>query len=349
MTTGKSTQTILAALTDEERRFCTPLDKLGVRIARAMSGPECLKACREIYPDVIVIGKGLANPSSFEVIRQIRIDRGTSEVPIVYLTKDTDPVERIGAFECGATIVARMPFENADEFMAQISSLLRLAADSHRLIEDARNQCISLTSGVLTHDLNQPLTFLLGYLSIIRERPERAGDRELIERMIAECRRAAGIVEQLGGKNQAALAEYAREINIIRHAERPQAYTCDVLFVDDEEALRIVFKEAVSMIGYSVKCVAGAMEAIAELEAERPKVVVSDLNMAGMDGIELYHEVKRRWKDLPFVFLTGYEIKEREKNIIEQSHGFVRKPFHLDDIQSLLEKLGITPFQSVSA
>lgn len=80
----------------------------------------------------------------------------------------------------------------------------------------------------------------------------------------------------------------------------------EVLFVDDEELIREIFSDAFAASGYTVKLASTAEEALEMLRYDFCQVIFSDLNLPGMNGIELCKRVR---KDRPTAILhalTGY-------------------------------------------
>ncbi len=79
----------------------------------------------------------------------------------------------------------------------------------------------------------------------------------------------------------------------------------DVLVVDDVEAVRVSLAEALRGAGYNPICVASGHEALTEL-ANRPfAVAVTDIWMAGIDGLKLIKLIRDTNRDLPILAMTG--------------------------------------------
>ena len=66
-----------------------------------------------------------------------------------------------------------------------------------------------------------------------------------------------------------------------------------ILVVDDEEMLRTLFEDAFTSAGYTVRSAAGGEEALGILEKEDIHVMFLDLNMPGMNGIELCRRIRK--------------------------------------------------------
>jgi CheY-like chemotaxis protein len=79
-----------------------------------------------------------------------------------------------------------------------------------------------------------------------------------------------------------------------------------VLVVDDEEGIRLLYKEELEEEGCEVEIAASGEEAIEKLESDSIDLVLLDIKMPGMDGIEVLRKVKERWKNLPVVLCTAY-------------------------------------------
>jgi CheY-like chemotaxis protein len=79
-----------------------------------------------------------------------------------------------------------------------------------------------------------------------------------------------------------------------------------ILVVDDEEAIRLLYKEELTEAGYQVDLAADGSEALRKVEQARPDLMTVDLRMPGMDGIELLRRVRAMHRDLPIVICTAY-------------------------------------------
>ena len=79
-----------------------------------------------------------------------------------------------------------------------------------------------------------------------------------------------------------------------------------ILAVDDEENMRALFARALGREGYAVTCAASAEEALQQLEMEWFDLVISDLRMAGLDGVGLLRRAKELHPVLLFILLTGF-------------------------------------------
>jgi two-component system response regulator AtoC len=79
-----------------------------------------------------------------------------------------------------------------------------------------------------------------------------------------------------------------------------------ILVVDDDRAFRIATQTLLEDEGYTVRLAASAEEGLQALEEDRFDLLLSDLVMGRMGGVELLRSVKQRWPDLPAIMVTGF-------------------------------------------
>jgi len=68
-------------------------------------------------------------------------------------------------------------------------------------------------------------------------------------------------------------------------------------------------------------------------------LVLSDISLPGLSGIELYQKARMDNPDLAFVFISGYPMKKEWVHLIESSGGFLQKPFGLDELEECLQRI----------
>jgi CheY-like chemotaxis protein len=120
-----------------------------------------------------------------------------------------------------------------------------------------------------------------------------------------------------------------------------------ILIVDDEpdvaELFRQRFRREVRQGFYVLHFAYSAEEALEKLDTGvRPQLIVilSDINMPGMDGLALLREIKRRWPDLPVMMVTAYGDDERRRNADEYGAAqFITKPVDFDLLKEQLRQL----------
>jgi DNA-binding NtrC family response regulator len=109
-----------------------------------------------------------------------------------------------------------------------------------------------------------------------------------------------------------------------------------VLVVDDDPMLLSLLVDTLQTIGYEVVGAQGGVPALDRLAHNRFDLMVSDIKMPDIDGIQLLKKVRRHYPGMPVLFITGYASPQM---IGEASpDGFLAKPFRIQHIEALIEQ-----------
>jgi DNA-binding NtrC family response regulator len=79
-----------------------------------------------------------------------------------------------------------------------------------------------------------------------------------------------------------------------------------VLVVDDDQSLRMLYEKELAEDGHRVVAVSTGREALENIDAGRPDVVVLDIKMEGMDGLTVLDEIMKKDKTIPVILNTAY-------------------------------------------
>jgi DNA-binding response OmpR family regulator len=111
-----------------------------------------------------------------------------------------------------------------------------------------------------------------------------------------------------------------------------------ILLVDDEEHIRLLFKEELEEEGYSIDLASNGFEALEKLKAERFGLVVLDIKMPGMDGIQTLNEIKKIDKDQPVILCSAYgEFKQDFSSWV--SDAYVVKSADTRELKDTIRKI----------
>ena len=111
-----------------------------------------------------------------------------------------------------------------------------------------------------------------------------------------------------------------------------------VLLVDDERALLTVLARSVRGHGFSVEEAANGHIAVERLRQTKFDVVVSDINMPGMDGIKLLRAIREHDLDLPVILMTAAPAVETAARAVEYGAlRYLTKPVALDELASAIQ------------
>lgn len=123
----------------------------------------------------------------------------------------------------------------------------------------------------------------------------------------------------------------------------------NILVVDDEQVIRSLFKETLEELGHSVIAAESASEGLELVKQRDFTLVFLDLKMPGMDGAELFRQIRTIKPKLPVTIITGYPDSEMMARALAQGpFGVMSKPFGESDIVTAVNNfLRITKVEMV--
>ncbi|MGB0732762.1 MAG: sigma-54-dependent transcriptional regulator [Pontibacterium sp.] len=102
-----------------------------------------------------------------------------------------------------------------------------------------------------------------------------------------------------------------------------------IIFVDDEKHIRLAASQTLMLAGYEVEALPSAEKV--QLEENWPGVLVTDINLPGMSGLELMHKVLQMDPDIPVILITGHgDISMAVSAMRDGAYDFIEKPFSSD-------------------
>jgi DNA-binding NtrC family response regulator len=108
-----------------------------------------------------------------------------------------------------------------------------------------------------------------------------------------------------------------------------------ILVVDDENIVRTSCVRALSPEGYEVKTAQNGYEGLTILKDEKFDLVLTDLKMPDMDGIEVLRTIKDKWPEVEVIVITGYQtVDTAVKSIKLGAFDYIEKPFTPDALIS---------------
>lgn len=106
-----------------------------------------------------------------------------------------------------------------------------------------------------------------------------------------------------------------------------------ILLAEDDDSLRPFLARSLENAGHEVLAFSDGEEALPALRAAEIDILISDLVMPGMNGIELARHARDRIPDLPVIFITGFSAVAMEAlNTVDGVSKVLSKPFHLNSL-----------------
>ena len=112
-----------------------------------------------------------------------------------------------------------------------------------------------------------------------------------------------------------------------------------ILVVDDEEIIREVLSDVLSQASYTVKTAKDGNDAIAQIEHEPFEIVITDLKMPGMGGMELLQRVQKINPDICVLIITACSTIESAVSAMKQgAYDYICKPFEVAEMKVVIER-----------
>ena len=120
-----------------------------------------------------------------------------------------------------------------------------------------------------------------------------------------------------------------------------------ILLAEDDDSMRVYLARALERTGYHVVAVEHGMAALPLLESEPFDLLLTDIVMPEMDGIELAQKAAEIAPDIRVMFITGFAAValNRECGPDGRRHPGLSKPFHLRDLVAEVERMFLTEDQ----
>src|SRR5262245_125567 len=112
-----------------------------------------------------------------------------------------------------------------------------------------------------------------------------------------------------------------------------------VLLVEDDEGARLLYSYMLAVAGYKVNAVQNGLEAFAEIQVNRPDVIVTDIAMPVLSGLDLIVAVRsdKEFADLPVVAITSFGEKLREQARTAGATEAIDKPTDITKMREVIE------------
>ena len=125
----------------------------------------------------------------------------------------------------------------------------------------------------------------------------------------------------------------------------------NVLVVDDEAVLAEMVSMALRYEGWSIATAGDGSSAIASARAQRPDVVVLDVMLPDMSGLDVLHKLREENPQLPVLLLTAKDaVEDRIAGLTAGGDDYVTKPFSIEEVvlrlRALLRRTGVTTVDS---
>ena len=120
----------------------------------------------------------------------------------------------------------------------------------------------------------------------------------------------------------------------------------DILIVDDVAEQRELLGRFVESLGHRCSKVSSAEEALEQISRHEPAMILLDVRLPGMSGLEALSQIRCRWESLPVVLITAYaDLRQAVAAMKTGADDYLAKPVDLRELQTVIEDMLGTPGQ----
>ena len=123
-----------------------------------------------------------------------------------------------------------------------------------------------------------------------------------------------------------------------------------IWIAEDDRSMRWVMEKALTRAGIGVRCFEKGDDLLIALQTSRPQVIISDIRMPGIDGLELLRQIQRSYPDLPMIITTAHSDLDSAVSAYQGgAFEYLPKPFDLDELVAVTKRgVAVAKEQSVT-
>lgn len=201
-------------------------------------------------------------------------------------------------------------------------------------------QHIKELAGGVAHEFSQPLQVLTIMTSLLEMNPERL---DYVEKLQTSVKKISNLVNALKNITELKKRDYfSGQILDLTGSSNPQEHDkkeTALLLVDDENELRRVLSDGLELEGFTCYDAETADQALKMMKLKDIKLIVSDINMPGVNGLDLYKQIRNNGYMGKFLFMTGYAVEDWMQAIVSEADGIIYKPFQLSELVSQIQRI----------
>ncbi len=197
----------------------------------------------------------------------------------------------------------------------------------------------------LIHDVKNPLTSIISFSEMLLEDDSLSQEErsELLQIIYEEAKKISDILNAFKEKKEVVKKKEEIKTNEEETGFVPSQGKAKILVVDDDGSIRRVIRMDLEKAGYIVYTAYNGIEGLEMVKEVEPDLIISDIEMPKMDGVEFYEKLRAEDTSIPFIFLTGSSDEERKISVLKLGvDGYLTKPFSKKElivrVESLLEK-----------
>ena len=324
----------------------------GFDVTAVSSGREAIVQMRGRPFDVILTDMLMPKVNGFEVLRNAL--ETLPDAVVIMVTGHASVRSAVEALRQGAYDYLIKPCED-EELMFRVRMGIERIYMRRELrskeIDSEKMKAIAQTAVTVNDQINTPLNVILNSAEYIRMKtlPESGDLQQSLDFIGQEVSKIKSVIQRLARIADPQIRDYAGGtafmVDVDRSGQRDAEGFPDaigkrrILIVDDEQFMVHTLAKILELMGYDVLSALGGQEAYDLVLAQPVDLVVSDLHMPDMNGLELLTSIKTHNPEIPVILITGYGVENaRAVATAWKADGFLGKPFKITELKSVIEE-----------
>lgn len=283
------------------------------------------------------------------------VAKGDEQIAIVIIRDTTERYKSAANLhEAHAELKKRV--EQRTEVLLKTNAELEKQIERRRRVEDQLDQSSKMASigemsSSIAHDLSQPMNIIRmnvegELLKISRGKGELESVKEILSKVDAQIMRMNEIVDRMRALSDGDMPDAPPVVNVrnksivdgkAKAKAKAKAGAIKILVVDDEEDAAHSLSEFLEDLGHLVYTAYNGQEAISIFDSDPADIVITDIRMPVMDGIELIRLLRERSADISIFAMTGHSPMGAEAEVQYGAvTGIWKKPLSLSEVAKIL-------------
>jgi DNA-binding response OmpR family regulator len=113
-----------------------------------------------------------------------------------------------------------------------------------------------------------------------------------------------------------------------------------ILVIEDDEEMRALLRDMIEDEGYKTDSVNNGSEAFRKLAKESFDLIITDVRMPGLTGLDILPGIKKLQPDAPIIVITAFGSEEVQRKALERgANAYLEKPIHFRELRTLIHDM----------
>jgi|GEM_PF-976329 len=327
------------------------LEREHFEIIEARRGDAALEIMRKESPDIVLLDLYMPEMDGLETMVRARAE-GMIDLPIVIVSREDDQGKIRELLDAGANEFLTKPIK-IEELIKTVNTLTKEAHREHpripavikiryrNLNELLPGDSKDISSTGIFIRTKKPLEAGRNIEIYLYPADKSAGPEIKVTGEIVRACQGETTDPGMGIKFINLVPESVKTISEIIEAQRA-INKVDIMVIDDDSLVREMLADGLSEAGYKVGAAKDAVEALKNLDHFHPSLILVDIMMPGMDGIEFSETIRKNapTQDIPFIFISSKVDKETVTRARKSGAAFfIAKPFDMNNLVERIAKI----------